>query len=320
MLALFFIILAAVFVVVGGFYLLWRGLLRPVYLHLVKADFQPLVRNDTSGRRSAGHWRHFIEIGVLSVLLAGVELRIMQMATPGAWVVSKLCYNPLGSPCDLRVILLLPIVLDASMIFLVLWGAYSAWQLVPLRSTLSSTAGYKAIAGITEISLFAVAAFVLCFFELKDLPAQRRDAHWRQAYKQHIADTPSLDNLPALHLLLPDQVLILHQFGDYVPGRTYSGQTDPKMIVNPLVAKVPSGSYQVRYALPGAPTSGANIGPQGCAYTAIPKPRVGEMGNLRARIRRGPGEPSEAREVRQSSIRPSKTGPEWAGRLLPLGE
>jgi len=261
MLALFFIILAAVFVVVGGFYLLWRGLLRPVYLHLVKTILQPLVRNDTRGRRSGGRWRHFIEIGVLSVLLAGVELRITQMATPGAWAVSKLCYNPLGSPCDLGVILLLPIVLDASMIFLVLWGAYSAWQLVPLHSTLSSTAGYKIIAGIAEISVFAVAALVLCFFELKDLPAQRRDAQWRQAYKQHAADTPSLDNLPEVHLLLPEQVLILNQFGDYVSGRTYSWQTDPKTIVNPLVAKVPSVSYTVRYALRGAPTSGANIGP-----------------------------------------------------------
>lgn len=260
---LFFITLAAVFVVVGVLYLLWRGLLRPVCLHLVKTGvLPPLVGSATRCQHSATEsWRHFIEAGILSVLLAGVEFKIAQMATPGMWLVSKLCYNPLGSPCDLRVIILLPTVLDAAMIFLALWGAYSAWQLAPSHSTLSSTAAYKIITGIAEISVFAVAAIVLYSYEVKDLPARRRDAEWRQAYKQHVADTPSLENLAEVQLLAPEQVLILSRFGDYVPGPTHAGKTEPATIVNPLVAKVPSASYGVRYGLPGAPTSGANIGP-----------------------------------------------------------
>lgn len=265
MLAIFFIILVAVFVVVGVFYLLWRGLLRPVYLYLVNTGvLKPVVGNAARGQGSAaGRWRHFIEIGVLSVVLAGVELRIRQMVTPGAWLVFKFCYNPLGSPCDWWVVLLLPIVLDASMIFLVLWGARSAWQLLPSHSTLSSRAGYKIATRIAEISVFAIAALLLCYLEVKDLPAQRASAQWHRAYNQHVADTPSLDNLAEVQTRSPDQVLILNRFGDYVPGRAYTGTTHPPLDTKTLTPRFPvAQAYFVRYALPGAPDGGPNIGPR----------------------------------------------------------
>jgi hypothetical protein len=129
-------ICAFVFLVVGLLYLLWRGLLRPVYSFLVEKGYlQALVgRADAPRERSVtGRWRHFIEIEIASVLLAMLELRLTKMNTPGDWVMAHVCdtsaawSSPHGSRCDLGTIIVLPIVVDASMIFLVLWGAYSVW-------------------------------------------------------------------------------------------------------------------------------------------------------------------------------------------------
>jgi len=127
---------AFVLLVVGLLYLLWRGLVRPVYSFLVEKGYlQPLIgRASTPRKRSvAGRWRHFIEIGIASALLAMLELRLTEMNTPGEWVMARVCdtsgawSSPHGSRCDLRTIIVLPIVVDASMIFLVLWVAYSVW-------------------------------------------------------------------------------------------------------------------------------------------------------------------------------------------------
>lgn len=114
---------------------------------------------------------------------------------------------------------------------------------------------------VAGIFLFLLTALVIGSFAVRTFPDENQNVKWHRAYNQHVADTPSLDNLPDVQLLPPEQVLILSRFGDYVPGPTHAGKTDPAAIVNPLVAKVPSASYGVRYGLPGAPTSGANIGP-----------------------------------------------------------
>ena len=134
-----FYICAFVFPVVGLLYLLWRGLLRPVYSFLVEKGYlQALVGRAGAPRERSvtGRWRHFIEIGIasvlLAVLLAMLELRFGK-STPGDWVMARVCdtsaawSSPHGSRCDLGTIIVLPIVVDASMIFLVLWGAYSVW-------------------------------------------------------------------------------------------------------------------------------------------------------------------------------------------------
>jgi hypothetical protein len=129
-------ICAFVFLVVGSLYLLWRGLLRPVYSFLVEKGYlQALVGRAGAPREPSvtGRWRHFIEIGILSVLLAMLELRLTKMNTPGDWVMARVCdtsaawSSPHGSRCDLGTIIVLPVVVDASMIFLALWGAYSVW-------------------------------------------------------------------------------------------------------------------------------------------------------------------------------------------------
>jgi hypothetical protein len=127
---------AFVFLVVGLLYLLWRGLVRPVYSFLVgKGYLQPLVgRANTPCERSFnGRWPYFIGIGIASVFLAMIELVLTKMNTPGVWVMARVCdtsaawSNPHGSRCDLGTIMVLPIVVDASMIFLGLWVAYSVW-------------------------------------------------------------------------------------------------------------------------------------------------------------------------------------------------
>ena len=70
-----FILYISVFVlaIVGVFYLVWRGLLRLVYSFLVEKGYlQALVGIVGAPRERSitGRWRHFIEIGIVSVLLA----------------------------------------------------------------------------------------------------------------------------------------------------------------------------------------------------------------------------------------------------------
>jgi hypothetical protein len=121
-------ILAGVFVVVGVLYGLWRELLKPAHSYLVQRGFiRSSVGRGSAKQHSAGRWRHFIEIGILSVALAMVGFVKSNWSTPGSWATGKICQTSQGSSCDLRVILFLPMILDASMIFIVLWGAYSAW-------------------------------------------------------------------------------------------------------------------------------------------------------------------------------------------------
>ena len=77
---------AFVFPVAGLLYLLWRGLVRPGYSFLVEKGYlQPLVGRASAPRKRSftGRWRHFIEIGTLSVFLAMLELRLTKMNTPG---------------------------------------------------------------------------------------------------------------------------------------------------------------------------------------------------------------------------------------------
>ena len=71
-----------------------------------------------------------------------------------------------------------------------------------------------------------------------------------------------MDNLGEVQQRPPNQVLILSQFGAYVAGRTYSGKTHPPMDAKTLTPRAPTAqAYSVRYALPGAPTGGPNVGP-----------------------------------------------------------
>ena len=132
----------------------------------------------------------------------------------------------------------------------------------PSDATLPQTARSNGAVRIAGISLFALATLVIGFFALREFPDQYRNARWKRAYNQHVAATPSMDNLAEVQQLPPDQVLILSQFGDYVPGRTNSGKTHPPMDAKTLTPRAPAAeAYSVRYALPGAPTGGPNVGP-----------------------------------------------------------
>jgi hypothetical protein len=132
----------------------------------------------------------------------------------------------------------------------------------PASSALPPGVGSNRVARIVRISLFAGAALVLAFFARREFPGHYQSARWDRAYHNHLAETPSMGNLPEVQSVAPEQMLILNQFGEYVPGRTYSGKTRPPMDVKTLIPKAPvAQSYSVRYALPGAPTSGGNVGP-----------------------------------------------------------
>ena len=115
---------------------------------------------------------------------------------------------------------------------------------------------------VAGISLFGLATLVIGFFAVKKFPDQYRNARWTRAYNQHVVATPSMDDLGEVQQRPPNQVLILSQFGAYVAGRTYSGKTHPPMDAKTLTPRAPTAqAYSVRYALPGAPTGGPNVGP-----------------------------------------------------------
>jgi hypothetical protein len=132
-LLIFLILLCAiVLTIVGVLYLFWRGLIRPVYSYLVEKEiFQPIVptSNTTHRQMISERRRCFIWSGILSAVLALAETKILRMNTPGWWVMDRLAAtaNEKGEPYDLRIIVLLPIVLDACIIFVFVWMACSIW-------------------------------------------------------------------------------------------------------------------------------------------------------------------------------------------------
>ncbi len=121
---------------------------------------------------------------------------------------------------------------------------------------------------IARIALFAAAALVFWKFSLREFPQRYQSAEWQRAYKKHLAERPpmpnqpaekppaenlpnqlperpSLANLPEIQLVAPEKMLIVRQFGEYVPSGV---RPEP-------IPKAPATTvYLVTYALPGAAT------------------------------------------------------------------
>jgi MFS family permease len=133
---------------------------------------------------------------------------------------------------------------------------------IPNEASLQTKVRVNETVRIARMSFLVLATLVVGFFAFRSFPDQYKNARWKRAYNKHVADTPAIDNLAEVQPVPPDQVLILSRFGDYVPGRTGSGKTHPPMDAKTLTPRAPSAqAYSVRYALPGAPTSGPNVGP-----------------------------------------------------------
>jgi len=103
------------------------------------------------------------------------------------------------------------------------------------------------------LAWITVAVLVLAYFIYTELT---RETPWQQAYKRHLASTPSTDNLPKIKVVEPDQLMIVDDFGPYVPGRAG------------MIKRIPPAprawwpqAYGVRYALPGARESASNVDP-----------------------------------------------------------
>jgi hypothetical protein len=121
-----------VLVIVGILYILWRELVRPFFVYLIaKGILQSPLRGAPKANRQPvsglSSFLYFIGIGILSTLLAFAEAAVTKMNTPGDWVMGRLATtaNQKGDPYDLSAILFLPIVLDACLIFVVLWAIHS---------------------------------------------------------------------------------------------------------------------------------------------------------------------------------------------------
>jgi hypothetical protein len=116
-------------------------------------------------------------------------------------------------------------------------------------------------ATILRRSFLTVAFVALVAYTYLSFPSLRT-IKWHRGYSQHLAETPPADNLPEVRPEPPDQKLVLRQFGDYIPGRTVSGKTNPAPDVKTGKPRTPRAqAYGVSYALPGAPEGGPNVGP-----------------------------------------------------------
>ncbi len=140
----------------------------------------------------------------------------------------------------------------------------------PASSAPAPVVGSNRVARIARIALFAAAALVSAFIARTEFPRQYQSAEWQRAYKKHVAERPpmppqpaerpsmetlpnqlperpSLENLPEVQPVAPQKMLILHQFGEYVPGDV---RPEP-------IPKAPATTwYGVRYAIPGPSTLG----------------------------------------------------------------
>ena len=123
---------AAVLLVVGILYVIWRGLIRPAFAYLTEKGYlQPLVPGTGVAREQSmsGGWKYFVGSGVVSVVLAITADRITNMNTPGWWLMKRLSAtaNQNGEPYDFSTIIVVPIVLDACLIFFVVWAVRAIW-------------------------------------------------------------------------------------------------------------------------------------------------------------------------------------------------
>lgn len=111
-------------------------------------------------------------------------------------------------------------------------------------------------ANLGNAVLFVCMALALAWFLRRWLPDEYRESRWQRGYARHVAEKPSVDNLPQIALAPSDAMLILTAFGEYVPRHPNAG---PGHYV-PISGPQPQ-VYSVRYSPAEAPDGGPNVGP-----------------------------------------------------------
>lgn len=126
-----------------------------------------------------------------------------------------------------------------------------------LASTASATHAIPARkSNLGNLLLFGVMALALVWFGIRGVPDEYREMRGHRAYAKHIAETPSLENLPQIEPAPADETLILTPFGEYLPERASAGTGH----FVPMSGPQPQ-IYSVRYSLVGAPEGGPNVSP-----------------------------------------------------------
>ncbi len=138
---------------------------------------------------------------------------------------------------------------------------------------------------IAKNALFAATALLFVSIARMEFPQQYQSARWQQAYKKHLAERPpmpnqpaenpmaenalnqpaekpSLENLREVQPVRPEQMMIVHPFGEYAPGYPRQGAIVPPVNLKTQVPEGPAAKiYSLRYALPNASTSRGIAGP-----------------------------------------------------------
>jgi hypothetical protein len=115
---------------------------------------------------------------------------------------------------------------------------------------------------VARLCSVAIVVLVLAYFARREIPDHYQSVRWHRAYWKHVAETPSLENLQKVGAVPADQMLILNQIGEYVPGRANVGESNPALNAKTGAPRVPRAQcYVIRYGLPGAPDGGPGVGP-----------------------------------------------------------
>jgi len=81
-----------------------------------------------SQRSSGVHWRHVVELGVLSIVLALIGESLTSMQTPGTFFRGEIFMAAHAQNLTfLPLYFLMPIVVDAAVLFAAIWGGYMLW-------------------------------------------------------------------------------------------------------------------------------------------------------------------------------------------------
>jgi hypothetical protein len=101
--------------------------------------------------------------------------------------------------------------------------------------------------------LIGWAALVFAGFGMVDFPERYQKALGNRALSKHLAEAPSMKDLPEVKQVPPYQVLMGYKLGEYVPGRLRQMETRPIIEQYRLRPEVPvAESYSVRYRLSSA--------------------------------------------------------------------
>ena len=136
-------------------------------------------------------------------------------------------------------------------------------------------------ASIPALILVAAGFLTVGWLFVRTFPQDYSEWRWRRAWQKHVAQTPTLDHLPAIIAMPVDQALVVHDVGKYKSWSGSSGQVRYGAPGYP-----PTMQYQIDYLDPDLPPPPGSSPVAECKFINIQLPagRNSNCGNLYHKI------------------------------------